>query len=250
MKLSDTHCHLDLYPNPQAVAAAAERARVRTIAVTNAPSVFRRSAQLTHGCEHLRTALGLHPQLAAQRKHEVALFKQLVGETRYIGEVGLDFSTSDAADRRAQQDVFEEILATCAHRGKVLTVHSRRAADETLDALGSGAAWTVILHWFTGSQRALDRAASIGCFFSVNAGMLRSAAGARIVAALPLDRVLLESDGPFVQVDGRPATPMDGARIVEALARLWGVPAEDAASRTYANLNRALTSYATEPRTT
>lgn len=67
MRLVDTHCHLDLYPDHGTVLAESERAGIYTIAVTNTPSVFRRSAMLTRNARFVRTALGLHSEHARAR---------------------------------------------------------------------------------------------------------------------------------------------------------------------------------------
>lgn len=241
MKLSDTHCHLDLYPDPFAIVAAVERAQVRTIAVTNAPSVYVRSSELTDGCTYLRTALGFHPQLAVQRRGEIELFRAHAGSAKYIGEVGLDFTTADASERQIQREIFDQILAACAAGGKLLTVHSRRAAAETVDAIGDRFRSTVILHWYSGALGVLDRAATFGFYFSVNTAMLQSKSGERVIRALPRERVLLESDGPFAQVENRAATPLDGRVVVHGLANIWRITAFEAADQINSNFIRALT---------
>ena len=63
----DFHCHLDLFPDPQRVAAEAEAAGIYVLSVTTTPKAFRQTAALAKGKRHIRTALGLHPQLAHER---------------------------------------------------------------------------------------------------------------------------------------------------------------------------------------
>ncbi|RRH91092.1 TatD family deoxyribonuclease [Mesorhizobium tamadayense] len=77
---------------------------------------------------------------------------------------------------------------------------------------------TVVLHWFTGSKSEARRAATLGCYFSVNAEMTRSDRGRSLVSDLPIDRILTETDGPFTQVDGRPSEPADVETTVAAIA--------------------------------
>lgn len=240
MPLVDTHCHIDLYPDFLAVIDAVERAGVATIAVTNTPSVFRRCVALTHGCRFLRVAVGLHPELAHARHRELPLLEELLGETRYVGEVGLDYVTRDPAERALQRQVFATVLERCAGYGdKVLTIHSRRAADDVVAMLGADFPGTAILHWFSGSAKTLDKAVSQGCFFSINPTMLESAGGRRIIAALPRERVLTETDGPFVAVAGRPAQPGDVARVIAGLARSWVMEHEAVADLVWSNFLRA-----------
>ena len=98
------------------------------------------------------------------------------------------------------------MLERCAEAGdKIVTVHSVRTVVTVLDMVethlprGRG---QVVLHWFTGSRSEAKRATELGCFFSVNATMMDSERGRALVASMPLDRVLTETDGPFTQLAG------------------------------------------------
>lgn len=92
--LVDSHCHIDLYPSPADVVSGAESNKVYTIAVTNTPSVYSHTARLVENSKFVRPALGLHPQLVHLKKHELSLFRDLLKDTRYVGEVGLDYSAN------------------------------------------------------------------------------------------------------------------------------------------------------------
>lgn len=241
MRLSDTHCHLDLYPDYAGLIEEVERERIYTVAVTNTPSVFRRCLALTEGRRFIRAALGLHPQLVRQRHRELDLMIEMLGETRYIGEVGLDFVTKDDAERALQKEVFRKVLDRCAASGdKVLTIHSRRAAAEVVGLIGGGYNGTIILHWFSGPHKVLEKAVEQGYFFSVNPAMVLSAKGLELVAAIPRERVLTESDGPFVTVGEKPARPRDVGRVIAELAGIWNVSGDEAASRVHENFRTAL----------
>src|SRR3546814_14558216 len=86
----------------------------------------------------MRTALGLHPQIAHERKQELSTFERLIEETRYVGEIGLDGGPEFRAHWRDQTDVFERALAICRAAGsRVLSLHSRRAAGAVLHANAS-----------------------------------------------------------------------------------------------------------------
>jgi Tat protein secretion system quality control protein TatD with DNase activity len=89
--------------------------------------------------------------------------------------------------------------------GRIMTIHSRRAAGPVLDALASRAdAGVPVLHWFSGSRRELQRAIDQGCWFSVGPAMFNGERGRGLAAMMPRDRILTESDGPFAQIEGRP----------------------------------------------
>jgi TatD DNase family protein len=155
----DTHCHIDLYENPAAVIAEAEAERVYTIAVTNAPSVFHHTTLLVAHTRYVRPAVGLHPQLVHSHGHEVKHIRPLLRETRYVGEIGLDYITEDGAQRRAQREVLSQILDWCAeYHDKVLTLHSRKAASDVIKAIGPKYPGRIILHWFTGTTKELEQA--------------------------------------------------------------------------------------------
>lgn len=219
----DFHCHLDLYPDPLGVAQACRERGLYVLSVTTTPSAWRGTSALAQGAPRIRTALGLHPQIAKERAHELGLLEQLVVETPYVGEIGLDAGPEYRNAWREQLGVFERILATCRDvGGRVMSLHSRRASLEVLDTLEAcPGAGTPILHWFSGPLRDLDRAVELGCWFSVGPAMLRGAKGRQLAARMPIDRVLIESDGPFAQVDGRPAWPWEAASAIPNLAKLW-----------------------------
>lgn len=221
MAYVDAHCHVDLYVDYREVVAEAERRAVYTVAVTNTPSVFRKMNEIAGGSKYVRAALGLHPELAVDRVHELPLFEALVHETRYVGEVGLDFRRAPASSRDIQRCVFERILRACASAGgRLLTIHSRGAEREVIDLLTQTSPGTAVLHWYSGSLTNLRYGVDAGCFFSVNQAMCESDGGRRIVRAIPRDRLLTESDGPFVTASDRPFAPRDVEALVTRIADL------------------------------
>ena len=158
-----------------------------------------------------------------------------------MGEVGLDYTTSDENLRKAQREVFGSVLELCANAGdKVLTVHSRRAAADVISMIGTSYPCSAILHWFSGTPRQLEQAMSAGLYFSVNAPMVRSKKGQDLVARMHPDYVLTESDGPFARVSGAPANPSGIADVVSHLADLWGSSYVAAKARVLANFQRAM----------
>jgi TatD DNase family protein len=151
--LIDFHCHLDLFADPEAVAAAAEAAKIYVLSVTTTPKAWRKTAALAKGKPHIRTALGLHPQLAHERSNELPLFEALLDETRYVGEIGLDGSPGYGQHADIQMRVFERALSLANERGgRVFSIHSRRAAAEVIATIRKhGCADSSILHWFSGT---------------------------------------------------------------------------------------------------
>ena len=85
------------------------------------------------------------------------------------------------------------------------------------------------MHWFSGSTAELKAAAAHGCWFSIGPAMFDSASGRALAAAMPRDRVVPESDGPFAKVAGKPIMPWNTFRTAEDLASLWGISPDEAA---------------------
>jgi TatD DNase family protein len=240
----DFHCHLDLYPDLEAAIAKAEAARIYTLTVTTTPKAWPRNHELTRGTRYVRAALGLHPQLVAERAVELALWEHHLPETRYVGEVGLDAGPRFYKSLDSQKQVFRTVLERCAEAGgKILTVHSVRSVPMVLDMIERHLPrdrGVVVLHWFTGSKAEARRAAALGCYFSINFEMTRSERGRALVAELPMDRLLTETDGPFTQIDGRPTEPTDSRMVVEAIASVRNLSADAIAKAVLTNLQTVL----------
>lgn len=242
--LVDFHCHVDLYPDHALAVREADAAGVFTLAVTTTPLAWPRNHELAQRTKHVRAALGLHPQLVAERAGELELWDSYLSEARYVGEVGLDAGPRFYKSLDLQKQVFQHVLQRCADvGGKVVTVHSVRAAKAVLDHIESflpPPKGKVVLHWFTGSKAEAQRALELGCYFSINAAMLENTRHASMVALIPLDRLLTETDGPFTKTGDRPSKPADVAIVVEALSRLHGMPTSTVAATIRANLRALL----------
>lgn len=229
----DLHCHLDLFSNPSDIVARCVTLRLYVLSVTTVPSAFEGTAALAPARGRIRTALGLHPELAARRAHELPVFERLLPQTRYVGEIGLDGSRDHRGSLDVQRSVLQTILQLCRREsGRVLSIHSRGATGAILDELAlEDGAGQFVLHWYMGTARQIARAVEMGCWFSVGPAMLATRAGIAAVAAMPPERVVPESDGPFGTVDGMPAHPWDAWGIVATLAASWRIPPREVEER-------------------
>ena len=243
-ELIDFHCHLDLYPDLSTAISTCDARRALTLAVTTTPKTFARNRQLASNSEFVRVALGLHPQLVEQRVSELGLFERLLPETPYVGEIGLDAGRYHYHSIEVQKYVFRTVLSLCADAGdKILSVHSVRAAKHVLDIIeeclpqGRG---TVILHWFTGSMTEARRGVALGCYFSVNERMLSSSNGRRFLREVPDDRLLTETDGPFVARNGKPIGPGDVWHVLNGIAEIRGTTVESVQTQVVRNLGQIM----------
>jgi TatD DNase family protein len=240
----DFHCHLDLYPDPVQIACEAEQNGVRTLAVTTTPRAWPREREMFAHLRFVRPALGLHPELVAQHADEITLWERYLEETRYIGEVGLDSRPRARSSLPEQRAVFRRVLDACAeHGGKILTVHSAGIPGETVRMIADRLQpdrGRVVLHWFTGGTAQMTAAARHGCYFSINASMLRSEKGRSLIKAIPRDRILTETDGPLTQTADAPARPRDVVHTVAQLAAFLDLAPKVLAEQIRGNLRNLL----------
>jgi TatD DNase family protein len=238
--LIDTHCHIDRYRDPMRVADRAEKEAVATIAVTNLPSHFQLGSQHTSMLRHVRMALGLHPLIAAKHRDELPLFRQMAATASYIGEIGLDFSREGKETAAVQVEVFREVLLALGNRRVFITLHSRQAEGMVTEMLGEFGVGPAVFHWFTGSPVNLQEAARAGHYFSVNPAMICSAKGKSLIGLMPQDRVLTETDGPYVKVGNREAEPSDVRCVIAYLSQAWGRPEEETEAMVAANYRKLI----------
>jgi TatD DNase family protein len=238
VEMHDTHCHLDLYKDPLAVATSTERSGIFTIAVTNLPSAYYAAKPHMRRFRHLRLAVGLHPLMTEHHTpREKRLFERAFAETNYIGEVGLDFSRTGKETRKTQIASLCFILGLLQEQSKVVTVHSRRAEATILKLLSEFDVSPVIFHWYSGSLTVLDQIIEKGHYFSINPAMVKSKNGQRIINYIPRKHLLTETDGPFVRVDQRPVMPADVHAVHEYLALCWQEPVRSIENQLTQNLS-------------
>lgn len=240
--LIDLHCHLDLYPDHREAVANCERDKIRTIAVTTTPRAWPQNRDFTKHTHYVRPALGLHPQLIkSDATKELMLWESYFPEARYIGEVGIDASPDSSQYLTEQKRVFIRMLQRCAKAGdKILSVHSVRSAGIVLDLIEAYLPYDrgkVILHWFTGNITELKRAVSLGCYFSINVAMLQSKRGIEILNTTPFERIVTETDGPFIHLRNKIATPADN---IQLLAKITQQDERVVAGKVFSNLKTML----------
>lgn len=199
----DMHDHLGWFRDPVAVARAAAARGLGMLAVTVTPEEFLQLRPRLAGIESVRLAVGLHPWWVRDATDADTLC-ELVGRTRFVGEIGLDASPRRSSNWDAQLAAFERICAACASTSvppapKVLSIHAVRAATAALDVLertGASESCRCVLHWFAGSSDELWRAVRLGCRFSLGERSLATRRGREYARILPADRLLTETDLP------------------------------------------------------
>jgi len=218
---------------PMASAALVRRAReagvTRIVAVGSELDSCRTALRLAHEHDGVYAALGIHPhQAVSEDATRLAELRELLGDDRAVavGETGLDFYR-DYAPHDAQLELFERQLALAEELGKPVVVHTRAAEEATAQALERFGG-TVVLHCFSSPVLlpvALERGYYVS--FAGNVTFPKAAELRTAAAAVPGDRLLAETDTPYLApqpVRGRENEP---ANVVHTLAALAEVRGED-----------------------
>jgi TatD DNase family protein len=227
----DTHAHLDACgDSADELLARARAAGVdRVVAIGSGIESCRAALAVAERQNGVFAALGIHPHQAggdeAQRLEEL---RDLLGHHRAVavGETGLDHYR-DYAPRDRQLRLFDAELALARELGKTVVVHTRAADGETAEALASFRG-TVVLHCFSSPELlpvALDRGYYVS--FAGNVTFPNGAELRRAAARVPADRILAETDSPYLAPVPRRGRANEPANVVHTLAALAEARAED-----------------------
>ena len=224
VNLVDYHCHLDLFPDHAKAIKECENKKIYTLTMTTTPKAWPRNRDLTTRSLFVKAALGLHPQLVASHWQEIELWETYLTETRYIGEVGLDARPNFIGSLELQKKIFERVLRKCNQaNGKILSIHSAHTAALVLDMINKYLDTEhnrVVMHWFTGSKAEAQRAIDIGCYFSLNPQMLSTKRHHEMIAILPIEKMLTESDAPFCKYRGVQVQPGEVSIVHNTVAEI------------------------------
>jgi len=223
----DTHCHIDLYPNPRQVLEDSVQANITVLAMTNLPSHFEMGYAHFQSLKKIRLALGMHPLMANSHKKEFDLFLKNLNKTSYIGEIGLDFSKEGISTKDIQIDTFSKILKKVSGQKRILSIHSRKAEKEVLDFLIKNNIQSAIFHWYSGGLNLIDAIAEAGYFFSINPAMVKYMSGRKIISKIPKHLILTETDGPFIDEKNLPIKSVQVQTVISLLSNQWKISEEE-----------------------
>jgi TatD DNase family protein len=240
--VTDSHAHLDACDEPADVLVerAHEAGVTRIVTIGTGIDSGRAALELTERHDGVYAALGIHPHEAgAPEAGRVEELRDLLRHPKAVGvgETGLD-TVRRFATLEQQRRLFDAHLGLADELGLPVVIHNREADDETASALASFQG-TVIFHCFS-SPSLVSVAVERGYFVSFagnstypKAPALREAAG-----AIPADRILVETDSPYLApqaVRGKPNEPANVVHTIRALAEARGEDATEFAARTHAN---------------
>jgi TatD DNase family protein len=253
----DSHCHLageEFAADLTDVVARATAAGVTGALViigAEDDEEYARAETVTGAWLGARLSIGVHPHKAGAFADEPVRAARLVEErlsgraaARAIGEIGLDYHY-DYAPRQVQQDVFREQIRLARRHRRPIVIHTREAEDDTFRILDEESAGDAggVFHCFTGSRAMAARVLDAGFYVSL-AGIVTFPKAAElhdVARTVPLDRLLIETDSPFLAPVPHRGTRNEPARVVhvaEAIAALRGCTAEAVAQTSRENFVR------------
>lgn len=246
--LVDTHCHLGdpaYDPDRAEVAVRAWEAGVAGIVIVGeSREASDRALSLAAADPRLSATAGIHPHVASEWSADTASW--MAGRLRdpivvAAGEMGLDYHY-DHSPRPAQRAAFDAQLELAREAGKPAVIHAREADDDMAAALDSHPGTVCIMHSFSSGLPLLRRAVALGHYVSFS-GMItfRSWSSDDAVRETPLDRLLVETDGPYlapVPYRGRRNEPAFVVQVAERLAQVLNLDLEEVVARTGANARR------------
>jgi TatD DNase family protein len=251
----DSHCHLagpEFADDLDAVVTRAVQAGVEGVLVILAADdepELAQAAAVSVRWPEARFSIGVHPHAAGKYAADPAGATRAVSEaidaqplTRGLGEIGLDYHY-DFAPRDIQQQVFRLQIRLAAVRQLPIVIHTREAEDDTFRILAEESARHGVFHCFTGDRPMAQRALEAGFHISL-AGIVtfpKALELQEVARAVPLDRLLIETDSPFlspVPHRGSRNEPARVARVAEVIAGLRGTTSEAIEAATRDNFRR------------
>lgn len=219
--LIDTHFHLDMYSDYAELYKYIDQEKQYTLCVTNSPGVFLSCKRIFEESKYIKFALGFHPLECDLKKKDLDDFMYLLPKTEYVGEIGLDFCGKKGLSKEKQVEYFDKIVEACAKKNRLMSVHIRGAEKEALRIIDRWRPRRCVLHWFSGSLQEQQDFVELGCYFSINANMLSNMDR---INAVPRERILVESDGPYSKVEGKKYHPGYLLREYELIAKALAEP--------------------------
>lgn len=250
MILIDTHAHLDFSDFDNDRDDILKRAKAEGLeAIINVSSSLegcKRSLDLASRYENIYATIGIHPHDIKELDNERFSFVQGLLKSKKvvaIGEVGLDFYRN-LSPQDLQKEYFIKFIGLSGQSGLPLVIHSRSAEDDTLKILKAApSALQGVVHCFSGSKGFLDACLALGLYisFTCNITYKKSEDLRDLVRYVPIDRVLLETDCPYLSPEGSRGKRNEPANVkilAEFIAGLRNCSIEEVAQRTTENAKR------------
>ena len=245
--ITDTHCHLQHERFKDDLdTVLSEISKKMTFAIVSGANVSwnRQAIDISSKHKNIYSTIGLHPIDAAKLSEDAFMDELKFIEENYslivgIGEIGLDWHwEKDDAMREIQKERFVSFLTLAKKLDLPVVIHSWDAESEVLDVLESEKMKKVVMHCFSGKLDELSRALALGFYISVSTVIMRSKGTRKIARDCPLDRMLLETDAPYLWLNGERNVPWNTEAAAEKIAQIRKITTAQVLEATHKNAKR------------
>lgn len=248
MNLIDTHCHPQFPQYDQDRDEMIKRALdagIQMICVGTDLEMSKKAIELAQRNAGIWASVGLHPN---DQNNELRImnYEELLGEPRVVavGEVGLDYyRIPETEKQKRQREVFQEFLDLAIKHEKPLILHCRQAYGDTISILNSkfqipDSKIGGVVHSYTGNLEEAKQFLNLGLYLGFNGIITFARQYDEVVKHVPLDRILLETDAPFLTPEpyrGQRNEPLYVIEVAKKIAELKGITVEEVAEQTTKN---------------
>jgi TatD DNase family protein len=242
--LIDAHTHLDEYIDYENGAELEKEAlreidenRILSLAVAMDLPAYERTLNLANRSSFILPCFGVHPRKAHLYRDSLGDLDEYAQNCKMIGEIGLDYFWAPKETYSSQSEVFEYFLRKAKEHGKVINVHTKGAEGEVVEALKKHKSERVIIHWYSGPRWEFRELLKMGCYFTVGVQLQYSELITDIAKAIPLDKLLLETDNPSGEewLSKRIGMPKDIKSVYSQAARLRKINPVELEEKVYQN---------------
>lgn len=207
----DAHTHLDFFEsNIDKAIDEINEYRILTIANSMNVESYEKNKEYAKKSEYIIPLFGLHPWEAKNFDGDLEGLLPYIEESEMIGEIGLDFFwEEDKTTYEKQREVYYFMLKEAAKRNKIVSIHTKGAEEEIYLSLKNLNYNKAIIHWYSGSLEILKKFIDLGCYFTISVDLGYSDKSLEVLNLIPLDKLLIETDGPTAKewVNGEYAYP-------------------------------------------
>lgn len=240
----DCHTHLDFFEN-NIDKAIEDINKNKILVLANSMNIesYIKNKEYSKKSEFIKPCFGIHPWKAADYKGDLQALVPYIEESEIIGEIGLDYLwVEDKSTFEPQRRIFYFILEESIKRNKVISLHTKDAEEEIYKALKKYNYSRAIIHWYSGDIKILEKLIDLGCYFTISVDMGYSEKTYEVLSKIPMDKLLLETDGPTALewVNGDYGYPSEIIKVYEKVAKCKDIKMEELLIIVEENLKKLL----------
>ena len=241
----DAHAHMDKYGStlPRALSQIREQS-ILTLAVSMDVDSFRETLRVSEAEPLLLPSFGIHPWEAPRYSRDLSRLDSFLELSPLFGEIGLDhFFVRDADRYSAQDTVFTYFLDAAEDQGKIVNIHSKGAEEAVLRHLENRTLPGIIIHWYSGPLHQVVKFLNLGAYFTVGVEVLRSSHIRELAGAIPVERLLTETDNPggWEWMEGETGYPELLNQVERTVAEVRGMERDRLSAQVAINMTGLLT---------